>query len=176
MLPICLFSEADQNLFVETFSELLAEYINCDYVLMSTELVTDCSIQKERSKWVRLENTGKVQSNPGDHCGEPLNLNFYDVVEMKIIEFRTQFKSEIKGINKNFDKKYVKKPRMNGKKKNGKAPSSAPTLAPSVSPAPSGESSPRPTKEKKKKTSNSKSSTSGSGKSGSSKSSKSRRI
>merc|ERR1712151_1487350 len=142
--------------FVETFSELLAEYINCDYVLMSSELVTDCSIRKDRSKWVRLENTGKVQSNPGDHCGDPLNLNFYDVVEMKIIQFRTQFKSEIKGINKNFDKKYVKKPRMNGRKKNGKAPSSAPTLAPSVSPAPS----------------NSKSSSSGSG----SKKSKSRRI
>jgi len=172
MLPICLFSEADQNLFVETFSELLAEYINCDYVLTSSELVTDCGSQKERSKWVRLENTGIVQSNPGDHCGEPLNLNFYDVVEMNIKEFRGEFKSQVKAINKNFDKKYVKKPRMNGRKKNGKAPSSAPTLAPSVSPAPSSESSPRPTKEKKKKTSNSKSSSSGSG----SKKSKSRRI
>lgn len=176
MLPICLFSEADQNLFVETFSELLAEYISCDYVLLSTELVTDCESQKTRSKWVRLENTGIVQSNPGDDCGEPLNLPFYDVVEMKIIEFRSEFRTTVKDINDNFDKKYVKKPRMNGRKKNGKAPSSAPTVVPSVSPAPSAESSPRPTKESKKKSSSSKSSSSGSSGSSGSKKNKSRRM
>lgn len=158
MLPICLFSEADQDLFVETFSGLLAEYIDCDYTLISSTLVTDCGVQKGRSKWVRLENTGIVQSNPDDDCGEPLNLNFYDVVEMKIIENAAHFKSEVKAINDNFDKKYVKKPKMNGKRKNGKAPSSAPTVVPSVSPAPSGESSPRPTKEKKKSKKKSKSS------------------